>query len=318
MTPLEQAATAALHAPSVFNTQPWSWRIDGDTMELHADPARRLEITDRDGRLLVLSCGAALHHALTALAAAGWSADVVRRPDPARPSLLARIRVGAPTVAGPAVERLASAIPRRRTDRRPFGPRTVTDEELSRLRLAVEASGAYLHVVPHDQVAALAISAELAGHAELGDRDYRDELRQWTHRPDGSGDGVPADTAVEPGLRRVPVREFAPDEPAGLEVGTAHDEGAAYVILFGRGDDLGDLLRGGEALSALLLLATADGLATAPLSDAVEVEWPRLLVRGLLAGLGEPYLVVRLGYPAEAEPLPPRPRRQATEVIVKH
>ncbi|MBL7256261.1 Acg family FMN-binding oxidoreductase [Paractinoplanes lichenicola] len=313
MTPLEQAAQAALHAPSVFNTQPWRWRIDGDTMELYADESRRLETTDRDGRLLILSLGAALHHALTALAAAGWSYFVERLSGPGP---VARIELGPPAPPTPAVQRLAEAIPRRRTDRRAFGRRTVTDAELTKLRLLVEANGAYLHVVPSDQIPALAISAELAGDAELGDPDYRDELREWTHRPAGAGDGVPADTAVEPGLRRVPVRDFAPEDTPGLTVGAEHDQGAAYVIVFGRGDERLDLLRGGEALSALLLSATADGLATAPLSDAVEVAWPRLLVRGLLAGLGEPYLVVRLGYAAAGTPLPPRPRRVAADVIV--
>ncbi|GAB2592388.1 NAD(P)H nitroreductase [Paractinoplanes abujensis] len=313
MTPLEQAAQAALHAPSVFNTQPWRWRIDGDTMELHADESRRLEITDRDGRLLLLSLGAALHHARTALAAAGWSCTVERLTGPGP---VARIQLGAPVPPAPDARRLAEAIPQRRTDRRPFGSRTVTDAELTRLRLLVEANGAYLHVVPADQVPALAISAQLAGDAELGDPFYRDELREWTHRPVAAGDGVPAGTAVEPGLRRVPVRDFAPDDTPGLAVGADHDQGAAYVILFGRGDEHLDLLRGGEALSALLLAATADGLATAPLTDAVEVTWPRLLVRGLLADLGEPYVVVRLGYSASATPLPPRPRRVAADVIV--
>ncbi|MCO8274668.1 nitroreductase [Actinoplanes sp. TRM 88003] len=311
MTPLEQAATAALHAPSVFNTQPWRWVIDGDTMELHADDSRRLETTDRDGRLLALSCGAALHHALVTLAALGWSASVTRLPSP---SVLARIRLGAPVP--PRFEDLADAISRRRTDRRPFGARTVSDEELTKLRLLVEKSGAYLHTVPRDQITALAISAELAGHAELNDPEYREELKKWTHRPADSGDGISAATAVEPGLRRVPVRDYVPDEQAGLTVGSAHDEGASFVILFGRGDAPVQLLQAGEALSALLLQATADGLATAPLSDAIEVEWPRVLVRGLLADLGEPYLAVRLGYTADQTPLPPRPRRTAADVIV--
>jgi nitroreductase len=29
---LETAARASLHAPSVFNTQPWRWRIAGDRL----------------------------------------------------------------------------------------------------------------------------------------------------------------------------------------------------------------------------------------------------------------------------------------------
>ncbi|WP_405095707.1 hypothetical protein [Micromonospora sp. NBC_01412] len=46
---------------------------------------------------------------------------------------------------------------------------------------------------------------------------------------------------------------------------------------------------GGEALSALLLAATA-GLSSAPISDAIELDRPRRMMRDLLAGVGEPYL----------------------------
>ncbi|MEU4749761.1 nitroreductase, partial [Micromonospora tulbaghiae] len=56
---LEAAARQSLHAPSVFNTQPWRWRVTTDALELRADPDRQLAHTDPDGRLLMLSCGAA-------------------------------------------------------------------------------------------------------------------------------------------------------------------------------------------------------------------------------------------------------------------
>ena len=315
MLALEEAARASLHAPSVFNTQPWTWRIAGDTMELSADPTRKLDSTDAEGRLLVLSCGAALHHARTALSAAGWSATVERLPDASRPGLLARIRLGVPVPPDPQAQRMAAAIPRRRTDRRAYGEREVADAELTELRRLVEGQGAYLHVVRPDQVVMLAISAELAGGAELDDPSYRTELQRWTSRPELAGDGVPQATAVRQELRRVPVRDFAPGSPAGLPAGAAHDQGAAYVVVFGDDDQPANLLRGGEALSALLLQATADGLATAPISDPIEVEWPRHLLRGLLADIGEPYLVIRLGYATSDATLPPAPRRRPSDVI---
>ncbi|GAB2584235.1 NAD(P)H nitroreductase [Paractinoplanes abujensis] len=315
MTPLEQAARAAQHAPSVFNTQPWNWQITGNTLELFADPGRRVDSIDPDGRLLLLSCGAALHHARTYLAAAGWSVTVERMPDAERPQLLARVTLGHPIPPDPESTRMAAAIARRRTDRRAFDDRPVTEFELTKLRRFVESEGAYLHTVRPDQVAMLAISTEIAAGAELDDPAYKQDLHRWTARPSQAGDGVPPGTAVKPELRRVPVRDFFPDATAKLEAGAAHDQGAAYVVLFGLDDEPKNLLRGGEALSALLLLATADGLATAPLSDAVEVEWPRHLVRGLIAGIGEPYLVVRLGYRHDRQPVPAAPRRDTADVI---
>jgi hypothetical protein len=210
---------------------------------------------------------------------------------------------------------LAGAISRRRTDRRAFGDRPVSEQTLAGLRRIVESEGAYLHVVPHDQVPMLGISSEQAADIEAADPAYRSELTQWTNRPAWTGDGVPPATAVEPALRRVPVRNFAPQGAEVLPVGADHDTGAEYAILFGMGDRRADLLRGGEALSALLLKATADGLSTAPLTEAVEVAWPRHLLRGLLSDVGEPYVVVRLGYVGSGEPLPATPRRAATDTI---
>ncbi|SCF27944.1 hypothetical protein GA0074696_4032 [Micromonospora purpureochromogenes] len=312
---LEAAARLSLYAPSVFNTQPWRWRVTRQALELHADPARQLAITDPDGRLLTLSCGAALHHARVTLAAGGWAVTVERFPDRAEPGLLARLRASGPERLDLAAARLMDAIPVRRTDRRAYGDRPVLPEQVARLRAAVEAQGAYLHVVRTDQMPMLAVSVARAGDAELADPAYRAELHHWTHRPESTGDGVPAATAVRPAPRRVPVRDHAPGGAAGLRAGAGFDRGAAYVILFGERDDPAGWLRGGEALSALLLTATADGLATAPISDTIELTWPRQMMRDLLAGVGEPYLVVRVGWGPPAGDLPAAPRRRSAEVI---
>ncbi|GAB2584030.1 NAD(P)H nitroreductase [Paractinoplanes abujensis] len=314
-TALEMAARASLRAPSVFNTQPWKWRLTGDVLELSSDPARRLGVTDAEGRLLLLSCGGALHHARLYLAAAGWRADVQRLPEAQRPDLLARIRIAGRAEPDLEAAELADAISRRRTDRRAFGDRPVSEETVTRLRRLVEAEGAYLHVVPDDRVPELAVSVDEAADANYFDPAHRTELTDWTHRPSWTGDGVPPSTAVQPSLRRVPVRNFLPDGSTGMLAGADHDEGAAYVIIFGTADRPVDLLRGGEAMSALLLRATAEGLATAPISEAVEVAWPRRLLSRLLSGVGEPYLVVRLGYVEASDVVPPSPRRPPADVI---
>ena len=79
------AVERALRAPSVHNTQPWRWRVDDDAVQLHADWTRHLVATDPDRRDLVLSCGAALHHLLVALAARGLEAQSTGCPTPTTP-----------------------------------------------------------------------------------------------------------------------------------------------------------------------------------------------------------------------------------------
>ncbi|HEY0699802.1 MAG TPA: nitroreductase, partial [Micromonospora sp.] len=186
---------------------------------------------------------------------------------------------------------------------------------LDRLRAAVTAEGAGLHLVRTDQLPWLAVVTAEAAASELADPAYRAELTRWTNRPPWSGDGVPTTVAVRPAPRRVPVRDHALGAEPGLEVGDGHDRGASFAVLYGPTDDRAGWLRGGEALSALLLTAVVDGLSTAPLSDPVERAWPRRLLRELLAGAGEPYLALRIGIRAGGGDLPPVPRREPAEVI---
>ncbi|MER7443775.1 Acg family FMN-binding oxidoreductase [Micromonospora avicenniae] len=313
---LAAAAEYALFAPSVFNTQPWRWRISsGGVLALRADAGRQLHRTDPHRRLLLVSCGAALHHARLALAVAGYRTEVVRFPDDTDPDLLAEITIVGRQDPDPEQLRQHQAAGRRRTDRRAFDDRPVPETILHRLRRVAEAEGAFLHLVRPDQMPMLAVATANAAAAELEDPAYRSELRQWTTRPSERRDGVPASVAVRPAPRRVPIRDHTLGGDPGLEAGPGTDRGAAYLILFGRGDTPTGLLTGGEALSALLLTAVAEGLATAPLSDPIELDWPRWLLRNLLADVGEPYLVVRVGFCADSSPLPGTPRRQPADVI---
>ena len=314
MRAMADAARLAQRAPSVFNTQPWHWRVASHSMDLLSDPERRLTVTDPAGRQLLLSCGVALHHARLGLAAAGRSVSVARFPDSASPDLLARIDVRGHEPPDTHVRELRGAIPRRRTDRRAFGATPVPAATLDRLVAAARDEDTGLYVVPDEQVPALAAAAAAAAAAERADPAYQRSLAEWTNRPPDSGEGVSARTAVDQGPRRVPVRDFAPGGSPGLAVGAGDDTGAAYTILYGDGDAPIDWLCAGEAVSAVLLTAVVEGLAVAPMSDVLEVAETRRRVRGLLPG-GRPYLVLRIGVPVGEEPTPPTPRRRPDAVI---
>jgi hypothetical protein len=312
---LSAAAQAALRAPSIFNTQPWQWRLDGNTLELYADRDRQLTTTDPYARFLMLSCGASLHHARVALAASGWRVVVDRFPDHHEPDLLARIRLDEPAPA--TAEDLAqySAITARRTDRRPFGDEPVADDRIRSLVAAARREGARLHDVRPNQMPMLAIAVASAQATEKSDPAFRSELLRWTNRPQWSLDGVPQSTGVAHVARRVPVRDFATPPNEGMMVEPGGDHGARYLIVYGPGDEPSDWLVAGEAVSAVLLTAVNLGLSVAPISDVIEVERPRSLIRGLLPKSGQPYLIVRCGQSVDGAPIAETPRRGATEAI---
>jgi nitroreductase len=314
MRALAEAARVAQRAPSVFNTQPWTWRVGSHTLDLLRDPARQLPATDADARQLTISCGAALHHARIALAAARRQVTVTRFPDPGRPDLLARLEVRGRAEPDPQIRQLRGAIPRRRTDRRGFAATPVPPAALHHFQAAAEGEGCALHIVLRDQIPMLATATARAAAQELADPAYRAQLSEWTDRPPGSDDGVPTATAAQNTPRPVAVRDFAPETRPRSGPGEGDDSGAEYAILYGAEDNPQAWLRAGEALSAILLTAVLDKIGVSPMSDVLEVHQPRQLVRQLLPS-GHPYLAMRLGVPVPTDAPPNTPRRRADKVI---
>jgi nitroreductase len=309
---LMRAATMAGYAPSVHNTQPWHWRVLPDRLELAAERERQLAATDPEGRLLVMSCGTALHHARVALAAEGWDCRVDRLPDPERPDLLAVLTPTGHTSPEPAAMRLVQNLQIRHTDRRPLAGDPVPDDRLRAIVEAARAEGVRLHLLTGDQVYDLASAANRAGAAALADEHTQRELAYWTGQLDGLG--VPASSLpATPPATTVPNRDFgrAGDLPA-----TGHDESASYGLLYGDEDEPSSWLRAGEALSAAWLAAIDLGVSVLPLSAVVEVTVTRAALRRLVADMGWPYLVLRLGSadPDHAGPAG-TPRLDASQVV---
>lgn len=310
------ALEMANRAPSVHNSQPWRWMLEPHSVHLFVDRSRLLPALDPTGREMVLSCGAALHHARIAFPALGWRTRVHRLPNPAQPDHLASIEVGrrpAPEVDTVAVE-LATAIARRRTDRRPFLPEPVPDRLLTALTGAAGAEDCSLVLaLGADTRRDLLIAIEHAGSVERDSADYRRELAQWSGSHLAFAEGVPARNIPADSDRAMPARDFGTGE---LPVPVL-DDGAVLGVIVTEGDDQEDRLRAGEALSAVLLSATAAGLATCPLSQITEVPQSRDTVREqVLLGSGEPQIALRIGWPVTAEfPAPATGRRPVAESL---
>jgi hypothetical protein len=306
----------ACEAPSVYNTQPWRWRVRPGGFDLYADHQRRLAVADPTGRELTISCGAALHHAIVATRALGWSPDVRRFPDPSRPALLAEVRLrrAAPT---PTAAADLAAIRDRATDRRRFTSWPVPEERLEELARQARAWGTEAVAVT-DVTDRFRIELLVSRALQLQARDpeIAAEQQQWLDRRRGQ-DGVPAAT--------VPDRP-APDEShrSRFGVGSLEDDGrdvegtdGLVVICDGR-DDVESWLRAGEGLSALWLHAVRTGLSVVPLSQVVEVPETRAGLRhDVFGGLLEPLLLVRVGWQAiSRRQAPQTPRRPLDDVLL--
>jgi nitroreductase len=317
---LGAAVSDALRAPSVHNTQPWRWRLGPGMVELHADWDRHVPATDPDRRDLLISCGAALHHLRVALAARGLTAEVTLLPDVDAAGHLATVEVH----PGPVDARLAALHPalyRRRTDRRRFAGRPVTTPELAALADSAAGSGVVSVPVTGAALDRLAVVLDEAARRQVAAPGYPAELHQWTHRYAYGHDGVPATSvpAMPTGEGRVPLRAFGRgllEQPTWLPGEGEATDGAAALVVTTAGDDPVDALRAGEAASAILLVATAAGMATTPLSQGLEVTASRHEIRVDVLGVPEhTQLVIRVGWPVSGAPELPATPRRAIEAV---
>ena len=117
---LRAAVQLACRAPSLHNSQPWQWIAEGAGLDLYVDHSRILPSADKSGREAHIGCGAVLDHLRVAMAAAGWTANVDRFPDPNNLDHLASLNFSPMSLVTDGHRRRAEAILDRRTDRLPF------------------------------------------------------------------------------------------------------------------------------------------------------------------------------------------------------
>jgi hypothetical protein len=318
---IRDAVMLASRAPSLHNSQPWRWVVDGAGVHLWADPRRMMPATDRTGRELTLSCGAVLDHLRVAMAAAGWDSDTERLPDPSQPDHLATLRFRAIDVVTEAQRQRAAAIRRRRTDRLPFAPPTAWPALESALHRAVLPFEVTLDVVSDDARPALAEASQLTETLRRYDTTYLSELRWWTSPFDSDGTHVPESAMVSSSeAARVDVARAFPPAGGGQRRGAIdHDRSKVLVLSTHHDDALLDVLRCGEALSAVLLECTVAGVATCTLTHMTEMAMSRDIIARITGTTGQPQLLIRVGRSTvNAEHVEPTARRLVTEVLEFH
>ncbi|GAA1331579.1 nitroreductase [Saccharothrix algeriensis] len=309
---VEGVLRAASLAPSVHNTQPWRFRVAHDRIELHPDPGRALPATDPDGRELRMACGAALFNLRLGLRARGIRPLVTLLPGASVPGALAVVRWGGRRDADREVRELIAAVPKRRSNRKPFHDVPVPTAHRHALIRAAERERAWLHVVAdREERSRLRVLVARAHRSQSENPAVRAELTAWTGpRTD---DGVPPRSAgIRPALQdEWALRDFrAAERPPGKD----YEPDPLVVVLcsFQEGP-LGEL-QAGQALQRVLLTGATLGLSASFLSQPIEIRRTRAELRRSLGGSVVPQTVLRVGF---GSPVPPSPRRDVADLLLE-
>lgn len=320
---------AATRAPSIHNTQPWSFAAAGNRLDVRTDPARGLHTLDRSGRQRVISCGVAVEFALVALRAAGSEVAVELLPEPADGELLATLTVTGSREPSAEDRELGEAIASRHTERAPFRPQAVPVEVVDGLQRAAATHSVWLKAITEeDEEVATAFLVSRAEEIEQSEPEYIAELQQWIRTDPAAVDGIPVGAVSEQDPATRPsnwlIRDFVagsraagrspfhnPDDPSAPPPAV---ERPAVVMMGTDNDDALAWVTAGRALGQVLLRATVAGLAASPLTQALD--WPvtRAQLRSRLSLVGHPQMLLRLGYPT-GDRSPSTNRRPVAEVL---
>lgn len=313
---IKDAAWRACRAPSLHNSQPWRWTVEGSAVHLFVDPDRAPKYTDTSGREALISCGAVLDHFRVAMAAAGWTANVDRFPNPNNLRHLASVDFSPLEFVTDGHRQRAEAILARRTDRLPFAAPPDWPSFEDTLRTSVDAEEVHLDVIADELRPELAKASDLTESHRLYDSSYHSELIGWT-TDFGLSEGIPRSSLVSAAEsdrvdvgRNFPVTHNPERRP---EISEDH---AKIVVLSTYNDSHLSVLRCGEMLSATLLDATMAELATCTLTHITEVPASRQIVETLLEETVTPQILIRVGLAPRTEDVsPPTPRRPIDEVF---
>jgi hypothetical protein len=328
---------AAVLAANPHNTQPWLFHVTDSRIDLFADLTRHIGAIDPFLREMYVGVGCALENALLAAAVHGYRAQVALLPDPANPTLAARIDLST-GVATPSA--LFDAIPHRHTNRGPYEPaRPVSAHTLAQL-------AALISDIPRVRVRWYAQAPERAAFGELivqatkaiiADRQQAADSARWfrdswqaieKHR-DGitlDAQGLPPFINVMAKVLPAPGQDTADQMWLKATRESQVETAAAFGLLavHDSGDNVQRLL-GGRAWQRMHLWGTTQGLGMQPLNQLPEradrerqlgIE-PRFghALKALLGDEGGQVLMpFRLGYPTRVGL--PSPRRPVPSVLV--
>jgi hypothetical protein len=316
---ITDAMQVACRAPSLHNSQPWRLIVDDGSVALFADPDRIVRAADSSGREAVLACGVLLDHFKVAMAAAGFSADVDRFPNPDNRLHVATFTFTPMTCVTDRHRQRANSILLRRTDRLPFAAPPDWEAFEAGLHDTIDDSSVRMDTLPDDLRPQLAEASALTDSVRLYDSTYHSELSWWTAAFELSA-GIPHSSLLSAAESdRVDVRRTFPVTHHRERRPEVDEDRSRIVVLSTYGDSREGVLRCGERLSALLLDATTAGFATCTLTHVTEIASSRAIVAGLIdhSNLGlRPQVLIRIGLAPSIEDVPPpTPRRPVSEVF---
>ncbi len=302
-------------AANSHNTQPWRFALDGGTIVIQPDLARRTPAVDPDDHHLWVSLGCAAENLVLAAAAFGRRAEI--EFDPHTRLIRAFLEPMAP-VRSPLFE----AIPRRQCTRAEYDGQPLPAAELRALGSTASGPGVQvLLLVERSRIDAVTDFVIQGNSAQMRDAAFVRELEQWIRFGEGEAlatrDGLFARSSGNPAVPRWlgsrMFRWFFTEKGENDRYAKQMRSSAGVAVFVARSPRPAHWIEVGRAYQRFALLAASLGIRNAFVNQPVEVPSLREQFAQWL-GMEEarPDLLVRFG---RGPLMPPSLRRPIDAVI---
>ncbi len=256
----------AILAPSSHNSQPWLFRVNNASVEVHADERNWLREADPDRRELYLSVGCAVENLIVAAQHFDLTPALEFTSDEGGPVVVVDLQSSGSTERR-RPRNLFRAIPERRTSHAHFYERAPDDSIFETFKELVYASDLGLHIITSSSARqTLAEMQADADQAQMKDEEYRRELGEWI------GAGALGDSWPKARISQFVVTHFDIGKSEGANNASFIREAPAVALITARDDSSRSRLHAGQLYERLALAAAAEGIATHPLSQMLEVD----------------------------------------------
>jgi nitroreductase len=296
---LQELVRMGTLAANGHNTQPWRFRLDGETVTILPDFARRTAVVDPDDHHLFVSLGCATENLIIAASALGRGSEVAigAGAEPHVAIVLASAQPGA--------QELYQAIPLRQSTRSAYDGQPISAADMALLEMAAREEGVSVRFFTEAADRDAILEFVVAGNsAQMDDPAFVQELLDWLRfspaRAVATGDGLFGASSgnpvlpewIGPTLFRMVFRKASENDKYRDHVRSS----AGVAVFVGDRADPEHWIRVGRSFQRFALQATALGIRNAHVNQPIEVPSVRSeFARWLGIPDARPDLVVRFG-----------------------
>lgn len=308
----------AIKAPSGHNTQPWLFKVNDQSIEIHPNLSKSLSVVDPDNRELFVSLGCATENLRIAASQKGYDSKVSISNEGIITIELTRKMQVTPNS-------LFRQIALRQTNRSIYNGVLIADDSIETLKTVPLEPGIRVHCFKwgtpeYDTIAAYVYRGN---GVQMNDTNFKNELREWMRynkrHMNATNDGLAYAVFGAPNLPKFivkPIMANAINEGAQNKGDRRRIESASHLMLFtSQNNTVREWINLGMTLERFLLKATEMNIAHSYFNQPNEIrELSLQMAESLHIKNQSPTILIRLGY---AKPMPYSKRKKLSEVLIK-